>query len=101
MAKGGTTTAYATGLCGTDKSCVGTLEPNFRPSFDRISDPHIPLTRQKNRVAVDFRSPERLSDRAKSYGSESQQTRSHRKQGGMDEIHLVGIPRARKIRRDD
>ncbi len=25
----------------------GTLEPNFRPPFERISDPQIPLTRLK------------------------------------------------------
>jgi hypothetical protein len=48
-----------------------TLEPNFRPPFDRISDPQIPLTRlKKNGAVVDFRSPERLSDnRTTSYGS--------------------------------
>src|ERR1700722_6096595 len=67
------------------------------------SVPQIRLAMLKtNGVAVDFRSPERLSDnRTMSYGSESQQTRSNRKQGGMDEIHLFRIPRARKIRRDD
>jgi len=47
--------------------------------------------------AVDFHSPERLSDnRTMSYGS-----LSHRKQGGFDEIHLFGLYRAGKIRRDD
>ena len=57
----------------------GTLEPNFRPPFERISDAQIPLTRQNNRVAVDFRSPERLSDnRTMSYGPESQETRRNR-----------------------
>src|SRR5207249_44858 len=85
----------------------------------------------KTGVAVDFRSPERLSDnRTMSYGSASiavarpsgracrrtdalpdgratapltMETRSlsHSKQGGTDEIHLFGIHRARKIRRDD
>ena len=57
----------------------------------------------KNEVAVDFRSPERLSDNRRDYGSFEIAERSvwHRKQGGTDEIHLVGIHRARKIRRDD
>ena len=54
------------------------MDPNFLPLFERISDPHIPLTRKKSVAAVDFRSPERLSDkRTMSYGS-----LSHRKQGG-------------------
>src|SRR5271165_5086677 len=57
---------------------------------------------KNNGAAVDSRPPERLSDnRTMSYGCESQEARSHRKQGGMDEIHLFGIHGARKIRRDD
>src|SRR6478672_13712521 len=52
----------------------------------------MPATQKK--VAVDFRPSERLSDRTMSYGSDQ-------KQGGIDEIHLFGIHRARKIRRDD
>src|ERR1700723_26930 len=54
--------------------------------WHRISGPRIPLTRlKKTAAAVDFRSPERLSDnRTMSYGS-----LSHRKERGIDEIHLV------------
>ena len=74
---------------------TGDLEANFRPPFEHIREAQIPLTRLKNGVAVDSRSPERLSDnRTMSYGSLSQ-----RKQGGMDEIHLFGIPRARQVRK--
>src|SRR5271165_3198018 len=50
---------------------------------------------KKNGVAVDFRSPERLSDnKTMSYGS-----LSHGKQGGIDEIHLFGLSRARQVRK--
>src|ERR1700691_5777352 len=65
--------------------------------FECIPDNRSLWRGKKNGGAVDFRSPERLSDnRTMSYGS-----LSHRKQGGMYEIHLFGIHGARKIRRDD
>jgi hypothetical protein len=75
----------------------GTLEPNLRPPSERISSPQIPTTRPKNKQQLsifglpnDYRITERRAAAL-----------SHRKQGGMDEIHLFGIHRAWKIRRDD
>src|SRR5580700_6241851 len=69
--------------------------------YIRKSPDPVGIALKKNGAAVDFRSRERLSDRTMRIDSESRQTRSHRKHGGTNEIHLFGIPRARKIRRDD